>query len=132
MGACFRVCSSKKDSQINDKTESNQIKRYVNQANTSLSNQLSPQRNDNNKQLQPSISLNYNNSIINNINTFPRYTKYEEILNKDFRYFNIFWFDPYKTIEFDNFIKCFENVEFYKAHSLKAAENFFMKESIFE
>ena len=129
MGACCRICSSNKDNQIDDKTGSNQIKKYSNQTNISLFNQLSPQSNDNNKQLQPNNCLNNNINIINN-NTFPRFTKYEEILNKDFIYFNVFWYDPNKTKEFDNFIKCFENVEFNIAYNLDSAMNFFKKINI--
>ena len=131
MGTCCRICSSNKENQIDDKTGSNQIKKYSNQTNISLFNQLSPQSNDNNKQLQPNNYLNNNINIINN-NTFPRFTKYEEILNKDFIYFNVFWYDPNKTKEFDNFIKCFENVEFNIAYNLDSAMNFFKEKSISE
>ena len=133
MGACCKVCSSNKNNHINDKTESNQIKRYINQANTSLPNQLSPQDDDDfYKQLQFCRSLYYNSSSINNNNISQNYKKYEEILNRDFKYFNIFWFDPKITKEYNNFIKCFENVEFYKAHSFDAAKNFFEQQSISE
>ena len=113
MGACCKVCSSNKNNHINDKTESNQIKRYINQANTSLPNQLSPPDDDDfYKQLQFCRSLYYNNSSITNNNISQNYKKYEEILNRDFKYFNIFWFHPKITKEYNNFIKCFENVEF--------------------
>ena len=130
MGVCYKVCSSNKSNQINNKTERNQIKSYNNQANTFLTNQLSPQDN-NNKQLQPKNSFNYKDNNNSN-NIFPSGTKYEEILNKDFRYFNIFWYDPNKVRHFEHFIKCFENVEFYKAYNLYSAINFFKEQSISE
>ena len=131
MGICCKVCSS---SQINEKTDRNQIKTYNNHTNAFLTNQLSPQDNNNNKQLQPKNSFNYNdnNNSIKNNNIFLSGTKYEEILNKDFRYFNIFWYDPNKDRDFEHFIKCFKNVEFYKAYNLYSAINFFKEQSISE
>ena len=65
-------------------------------------------------------------------NTFPIGTKYEEELNSDFKYFNIFWYFPDKTNYFNNFKKCFENVKFYKGNVLNATIDFFEKESVSE
>ena len=61
--------------------------------------------------------------------TFPQGTKYEKELNLNFKYFNVFWFDPNKTNEYDYFKKCFENVQLYKANDLKSTLKFFEKES---
>ena len=65
-------------------------------------------------------------------NNFPQGTKYEEELNTNFKYFNIFWYDPNKSNDFDDFKKCFENVQFYKAYDLESILKFFEKESSFE
>ena len=68
---------------------------------------------------------NYNNN-------FPRGTKYEEELNSNFKYYNVFWYDTNKTNDFELFKKCFENVQFYKGYDLYSTINFFKKESISE
>ena len=62
-------------------------------------------------------------------NTFPEGTKYEEELNSNFKYFNIYWYDPNRSNDFDHFTKCFENVEFCKGYDLDTTINFFKKES---
>ena len=61
---------------------------------------------------------------------FPRYTKYEKELNSNFKYFNIFWYTPNKTNDFVSYIKCFENVEFYKGDTIKSIIDFFKINSI--
>ena len=61
---------------------------------------------------------------------FPRYTEYEKELNSNFKYFNVFWYDPNKTNDFVSYIKCFENVEFYKGDTLKSIIDFFKVNSI--
>ena len=68
---------------------------------------------------------NYNNN-------FPRGTKYEEELNSNFKYYNVFWYDTNKTNDFELFKKCFENVQFYKGYDLYSTINFFKKESLSE
>ena len=73
-----------------------------------------------------------NNIINNNVNTFPKGTIYEKELNKNFKYLNIFWYDPNNSKDYDNFNKCFENVEFCKGNNLISIINFFKKESISE
>ena len=86
------------------------------------------------------LNNNKNNNPINNINiltnnnnyTFPKGTKYEEELNANFRYFNVFWYDPNKSNDFVNFRKCFENVEFYQASDIKTIIEFFKTEFISE
>ena len=60
---------------------------------------------------------------------FPQLTKYEKELNLNFKYFNVLWYDPNKTNEFEYFKKCFENVQFYKVNDLESALKFFEKES---
>ena len=64
--------------------------------------------------------------------TFPKGTKYEEELNSNFKYFNIFWYDPNKSNDFDNFKKCFENVQFNKAYDIDSIKKFFKNEYISE
>ncbi len=39
-------------------------------------------------------------SKVNNENTFPRRTIYEEELNQYFQYFNVLWYDPNNTNEY--------------------------------
>ena len=67
-----------------------------------------------------------------NYNTFPRDTKYEKELNSNFKYFNVFWYNPNKTNDFDLFKKCFENVEFCKGYNLYSTINFFKKQTTSE
>ena len=78
---------------------------------------------------------NENNNLPNqyiNYKTYPKGTKYEEELNLNFKYFNVFWYDTNKTNDYNNFKKCFENVQFYKGKDLYSTINFFKKESISE
>ena len=70
--------------------------------------------------------------VIKKDNNFPKGTKYEEELNSNFKYFNIFWYDPNKSNDFDNFRKCFENVQFNKAYDLDSINKFFKNEYISE
>lgn len=70
--------------------------------------------------------------VIKANNIFPRGSEYEKELNTNFQYFNVFWYDQNKTNDFYLFKKCFENVQFYKAHDLNSIINFFKKESISE
>ena len=56
----------------------------------------------------------------------------EKKLRLNFRYFNIFWYDPNKSYDFDDFTKCFENVQLYKGFDLDSIINFFNKESSLE
>ena len=77
---------------------------------------------------------NLNKIVIDNIDydTFPRDTKYEEELNLNFKYFNVFWYDPNKTKECDKYTKCFENVQFQIEDDLFSAINFFKSQTIVE
>ena len=68
----------------------------------------------------------------NKDNDFPHGTKYEEELNSNFKYFNVFWYDPNKSNDFDCFSKCFENVKFLKGYDLETTINFFKKENVSE
>jgi len=65
-------------------------------------------------------------------NNFPLDSKYEKELNSNFKYFNVFWFDPDKTNDYNLFEKCFENVQFLQAHDINSVINFFEKETILE
>ena len=58
---------------------------------------------------------------------FPQGTKYEEELNSNFKYFNVFWYDPNRDNDFDCFKKCFENVQFLKSYDLESTINFLKK-----
>jgi len=102
-----------------------------------------PKNNDTNQNFREQnnnddLCLNYNPPIdikkeydISNYN-FPRYTEYEKELNSNFKYFNVFWYDPNKTNDFVSYIKCFENVEFYKGDTLISIIDFFKLNSISE
>jgi len=57
---------------------------------------------------------------------------YEKELRLNFKYFNVFWFDPNYTHDFDYFKKSFENVRFLKANDSESIVNFFNKESSIE
>ena len=63
---------------------------------------------------------------------FPQGTKYEQELNLNFKYFNVFWYDPNKLNEYKYFKKCFENVQFYKDNDLEESLRFFEKEYLSE
>ena len=65
-------------------------------------------------------------------NNFPRDSKYEKELNSNFKYFNVFWFDPNKTNDYNLFEKCFENVQFHQSDDINSMINFFEKETILE
>ena len=128
---------------LNDKKENNK-----------LTNKPNPQNNNYNKLKVQNIQKNSNYGILKNQgiknnnncnvlpnqiisknksnNNFPQGTKYEEKLNLDFRYFNIYWYAPNKTDDFRLFQKCFENVEFIHGYELDSALNFFKKELISE
>ena len=77
------------------------------------------------------IKLDTTNTKMNN-NEFPQGTIYEKELIENFKYFNIFWFDPNKSHDFDHFIKYFENVQIYKGFDIETVLNFFKKESSIE
>ena len=69
----------------------------------------------------------------NKINkSFPQGTKYEKELNLNFKYFNIFWYNPNKSNDYNIFKKCFENVQFSEGYNLYSTINFFKKEIISE
>ncbi len=101
---------------INCNSKSSEENNYLSNQNSNKINNLQIQCN--------SKDINYN--------TFPRDTKYEKELNSNFKYFNVFWYDPNKTTDFELFKKCFENVEFYKGYNLYSTINFFKKEIISE
>ena len=63
---------------------------------------------------------------------FPKWPEYEKELNLNFKYFNIFWYDPKRSNDFDNFRKCFENVKVYKGFDIESTLQFFQKESSIE
>ena len=63
---------------------------------------------------------------------FPMGTEYEKELNLNFKYYNIFWFDPNKSKDFIYFKKSFENVQFKKAYDIESIVNFFKRESSLE
>ena len=84
------------------------------------------------KKIYDNIISNRLNSNVKNYNTFPKGTNYEKELNTNFKYFNVFWYDPKKSNDFELFINCFKNVQFYKSDNFYSSINFFKKESIFE
>ena len=94
--------------------------------NNIIQNNCAPKNNNIN------ISLNQPSLKVDNNNTFPKGTIYEEQLNQYFQYFNIFWYDPDNTNDHKLFKKCFEKVEFYRKNDFFSAINFFKKELISE
>ena len=79
--------------------------------------------------------VNKNKININNKgkdNNFPQGTKYEKEISFNFKYFNIFWYDPNKSNDFDSFKNSFKNVLFYKGYDLESILKFFKKESSYE
>ena len=70
-----------------------------------------------------------NDTKIKNIKyNFPKGTIYEKELMTNFKYFNIFWYDPNKTNDFDFFKNCFQNVRLVKGSNIESAINFFNQE----
>ena len=59
-------------------------------------------------------------------------TKEEKELQYNFKYFNVFWFDPNNTKDFDYFKKSFQKVKFCKGTELEKVIEFFNKESSIE
>ena len=53
-------------------------------------------------------------------------------MNSNFKYFNILWYNPKRSDDFNNYKKCFENVEFYRAYDLEAILKLFKEETIYE
>ena len=68
------------------------------------------------------------NTIENIKYDFPKGTLYEKELMTNFKYFNIFWYDPNKTNDFDFFKNCFINVRLVKGTNIESAIDFFKKE----
>ena len=120
------ICCPPQEKTNSSQNETSQIGLKNKQENTILPNQLSPKvNNPNATQTQNKVNIVYDK-------TFPKGTKYEKELNSDFKYFNVFWYDPNKSNDFDNFLKCFENVQFYKGYNLESSIKFFKSESISE
>ena len=128
MGLCDPNCS-KKNSREKYQKENNNL---INQSNFEKFDGKS------NIQIQLNSKENYYNSFQNlfpsnnTYNTFPNETKYKEELNSNFKYFNVYWYDPNKTNDFYCFKKYFKNVEFYKGYNLVSTIDFFKKISISE
>ena len=57
---------------------------------------------------------------------------YEKELNLNFKYFNVFWYDPNRSQDFDNYKKSFINIQFYKGFDIDSIINFFNNESSLE
>ena len=62
-------------------------------------------------------------------NNFPKEINYEKELMSNFKYFNVFWYDPNNNNDYDIFKNSFQNVRFVKGNNLESAINFFQKES---
>ena len=59
-------------------------------------------------------------------------SKEEKELQTSFKYFNVFWFDPNNTKDYDYFRNSFKNVKFYKGTDIDQVINFFNKEFTLE
>ena len=79
-----------------------------------MKNTLNPQENESNENKIEIIKYD-----------FPKNTSYEKELMTNFKYFNIFWYDPDKTNDFDFFKNCFINIRLVKGINLESALNFF-------
>ena len=72
-------------------------------------------------------SLNKNNKKFDK--KFPQGTSYEKELMINFKYFNVFWYDPNNTNDYDNFKICFKNVRSIKGNNLNSMLSFFTDET---
>ena len=60
---------------------------------------------------------------------FNNNSNYEKELMQNFKYFNVFWYEPKNTNYFERFKKYFQNVLFIKENNIKSSIEFFEKES---
>ena len=126
MGICCPVNSKVKSPKGIAQNTTNQFNVTNIQEKSIIHEHLSPKGNNNNN-----ILLVKNNSIAeNNNNPFPKDTKYEKELSSNFKYFDIFWYDPYNTSDIDNYKICFQRVRFLKERNLEKAKTIFMDESL--
>jgi len=123
MGILFNCSKNRiKNPPINSQSRQN----INNRENNILQIQLNPKDNNiNTLRTQSNLKYNYNNS-------FPEGTEYEQELSLNFKYLNVFWFDPNKTNDFEHFAKSFENVKFFKSYDLDTVIKFFTDESVLE
>ena len=87
-------------------------------------------QNDINHISQTNISPKPQNQKVKINNSFPKGTEYEISLNNNFKNFDVFFYDPNNSNDYDNFIYCFENVRFFKSYSLDSTIKFFKNESM--
>jgi len=113
MGICSHICPNNKTNYKKGQNDINNINQ------TYLKN-----KSENNISPKPQSQKAKNN------NSFPKGTKYEESLNLNFKNFDVFWYDPNNSNDYDNFINCFENVRFYKSYNLDSTIKFFKNESM--
>ena len=113
MGICSHICPNNKTNYKKGQNDINNISQ------TYLKN-----KSENNISPKPQSQKAKNN------NSFPKGTKYEESLNLNFKNFDVFWYDPNNSNDYDNFINCFENVRFYKSYNLDSTIKFFKNESM--
>ena len=78
--------------------------------------------------LNPQENILKETKIGNIKHDFPKGTIYEKELMTNFKYFNIFWYDPNKTDDFDFFKNCFKNVRLVRGTNIESAIDFFEKE----
>ena len=71
------------------------------------------------------INNDVNNSEIN----FSSEINYEKELSQNFKYFNVFLYEPNNTNYFERFENFFQNVLFIKEKDIKSSIEFFEKES---
>ena len=63
---------------------------------------------------------------------FPIEIAFKKEIQENFKYFNIFWFDPNKTHDFDYFKSFFKNTKFFKGTEIEKTIKFFDNESTLE
>ena len=123
---------NKKEIYINSNINDKNIEKHFEIKNNTFHPEIKLNKKDKKIDFSFSNEKKYENKVIKKYNSFPKGTNYEKDLNSNFRYFNIFWYDPNKSNDFDNFKKCFENVQFYKGYDLNSTIKFFKNEFISE
>ena len=129
MGILCSICSKKKKSHTNNEEKD---KTFENLKNNAITIKINQNDKNNGKIFQNINNIKYKNSDIDNNKTLANCLNIEKELISNFKYFNVFWYDPNKTKDFDYLKNYFKNVEVREESELNSAYNFFKKESISE
>ena len=129
MGILCSICSKKKKSRTNNEEKD---KTFENLKNDAITIKINQNDKNNHKIFQNINNIKYKNSDIDNNKTLANCLNIEKELISNFKYFNVFWYGPNKTKDFDYLKNYFKNVEVREESELNSAYNFFKKESISE